>query len=284
MKHWFTELKSIASHQQLMWTVIGVAIVVALAVFGWSNYTQSQTAKAAAPTDDAMKTFQAQVSVPGETPTPDELTYSDEKNKYSDAEKKFLAVASQYGRTRPGEIARYYAALSEIKLKDYSDAERNLKQMDSSGDPNLAALAKFQLAGAYDKEGKSSEAAQLTQQLADKPTIFVPKALVLLTLADHYSKTDPSPQAAKLYNQVKVEFPDAAQQAEQGFLVDLAQPARRSSRSAAQGPGPIPRHLDLDRAGVAAQHRLRTSAVTECRNRPRPGRVSRNRGARSSPR
>jgi predicted negative regulator of RcsB-dependent stress response len=209
-------VESIASHQQLMWTVIGVAIVVALAVFGWSNYTQRQTAKAAAQLDGAMKTFQAQIRVPGETPTPDELTYSDDKNKFSDAEKKFLVVASQYGRTRPGEIARYYAGLSEIKLKKFADAENNLKQMDSSGDPNLAALAKFQLAGVYDQQGKAAEAAQLYQQLADKPTVFVPKALALLTLADHYSKSDPA-QATKLYNQVKLEFPDAAQQADQGL-------------------------------------------------------------------
>ena len=40
--------------------------------------------------------------------------------------------------------------------------------------------------------------------------------MVLLTLADHYRKTDPA-QAAKLYNQVKVEFPDAAAEADQGL-------------------------------------------------------------------
>ena len=209
-------VESIASHQQSLWIIVGAAVVVALAVLGWSSYTQRQTAKAAAQLDDAMKTFQAQIRVPGETPEPGELTYSDEKNKFGDSEKKFLEVANQYGRTRPGEIARYYAALSEIKLQKFADAEKNLMQMDSSGDQNLVALAKFQLAGVYDQESKSSEAAQLYQQLADKPTVFVPKALALLTLADHFSKTDPA-QAAKLYNQVKLEFPDAAQQADQGL-------------------------------------------------------------------
>ena len=140
----------------------------------------------------------------------------DEKNKFGDAEKKFLEASGQYGRTRPGQIARYYAALSEIQLKQYGDAEKNLTQMDSTGDESLAGLAKFQLAGVYDLEGKAPQAVRLYKQLSDKPTVFVPKPLVLLTLADHYRKTDPA-QAAKLYNQVKLEYPDAAEEADQGL-------------------------------------------------------------------
>ena len=209
-------VESVASHQQLLWVVIGAALVIALAVFGWSSYTQRQTAKAAAALDDAMKIFQARVRAPGEPAEPGEVTYVDEKNKFTDSERKFLGVANQYGDTRPGQVARYYAALSEAQLKQFADAERNLTQVSSGGDESLAGLAKFQLAGVYDQEGKGSQAVDLYKQLTDKPTVFVPKPLVLLTLADHYRKTDPA-QASKLYNQVKQEFPDAAAQADQGL-------------------------------------------------------------------
>jgi predicted negative regulator of RcsB-dependent stress response len=209
-------VESVASHQQFLWIVLSAALVVALAVFGWNSYTQRQTAKAAAALDDAMKVFQARIRAPGEPAEPGELTYVDEKNKATDAERKFLQVASQYGRTRPGQVARYYAALSEISLKDFPDAEKNLKQLESGSDENLAGLARFQLAGVYDQEGKASDAVNIYKQLSDKPSVFVPKPLVLLTLAEHYRKTDPT-QAAKLYNQVKQEFPDAAEQADQGL-------------------------------------------------------------------
>ena len=87
-------VESVASHQQLLWVVVTVALVVALGVFGWSSYTKRQTAKAAAALDDAMKVFQARVRAPGEQADPGEITYVDEKNKYGDAEKKFLEVAS----------------------------------------------------------------------------------------------------------------------------------------------------------------------------------------------
>ena len=209
-------VESVASHQQMLWIVVGAALVVALAVFGWSSYTRRQTAKASAALDDAMKIFQARIRASGEPSEPGEVTYVDDKNKFTDSESKFLEVADQYGRTRPGKVARYYAVLSEIQLKKFAEAEKNLKQLDSSADENLAGLARFQLAGVYDQEGKGPQAVDLYKQLTDKPTVFVPKPLVLLTLAEHYRKTDPA-QAAKLYNQVKQEYPDAAEQADQGL-------------------------------------------------------------------
>jgi predicted negative regulator of RcsB-dependent stress response len=208
-------VESVASHQRILWAVVTAALVVALGVFGWSSYTRRQTAKASAALDDAMKVFQARVRTPGEQAEPGEITYVDEKNKFSDAEKKFLAVASEYGRTKPGQIARYYAALSEIQLKQYPAAENNLGQL-SGAEASLAGLARFQLAGVYLQENKDAQAVEIYKQLADKPTEFVPKAMALLALADHYRKNDPA-EAAKLYNQVKVEFPDAATEADQGL-------------------------------------------------------------------
>ena len=211
-------VESVASHPEAAWIVVGAVLVVALAVFGWSTYSRRQTAKASAAFNSAMEVFEARIRAPGEAAEPNEITYVDEKNKFADAERKFLDVATQYGRTQPGQRARYYAALSEEQLQRFDDAEKNLKIVDSSGDESLAGLARFQLAMVYDQEGKGPQAVELFKQLADKPTIFVPKGLVLLTLADHYSKTDPA-QASKLYNQIKQDFPDtpAAQQADQGL-------------------------------------------------------------------
>jgi predicted negative regulator of RcsB-dependent stress response len=208
--------ESVASHQQALWVGVVAALVVVLAVFGWNGYARRQTARASAALDDAMKIFQARIRAPGETPDPVEVTYLDEKNKYTDADKKFLQVANEYGRTKPGQMARYYAALSEVQLKQYAEAEKNLNQVISGGDENLAGLAKFQLADMYRQENKGAQAVDLYKQLSDKPSIFVPKPMAMLALADYYRKTDPA-QAAKLYNQIKQEFPDAAQDAEQGL-------------------------------------------------------------------
>jgi predicted negative regulator of RcsB-dependent stress response len=209
-------VESVASHQQALWIVVTAALIVALAVFGWNSYTRRQTAKASAGLDDGLKIFQARIRTAGEPVDPNEVTYLDEKNKFTDAERKFLVVANQYGRTKPGQMARYYAALCEVQLKLYPDAEKNLGQVVSGGDENLASLAKFQLAEVYQQENKGSQAVDLYKQLSDKPSIFVPKPLAMLALADYYRKSDPA-QATKLYNQVKQEFPDAAEEADQGL-------------------------------------------------------------------
>ena len=212
--------QAVFAHQHQIWVYGGIALLVALAVLGWRFYTQSQTAKGTAALADAMKVYQARIRTAAEPALPDEITYLDEKNKYGDAVKKFTEVANRYSRTRPGQLARYYAALSLEKLNRYGEAENDLKALESSGDESLSALARFKLAQVYDEDGKGPQAVQLYQQLSSKPTLFVPKPVVLLALADHYSGSDPT-QAAKLYKQVKDEFPDtqAAQQADERLQV-----------------------------------------------------------------
>jgi len=212
--------QAVFAHQHQIWVYGGIALLVALAVLGWRFYTQSQTAKGTAALADAMKVYQGRIRTAAEPALPDEITYLDEKNKYGDAVKKFTDVANRYSRTRPGQLARYYAALSLEKLNRFGEAENDLKALESSGDESLSALARFKLAQVYDEDGKGSQAVQLYQQLSNKPTLFVPKPVVLLALADHYSGSDPT-QAAKLYKQVKDEFPDtqAAQQADERLQV-----------------------------------------------------------------
>jgi hypothetical protein len=208
--------EAVFSHQRQIWVYGGVAVLVVLSVLGWRLYTQKQTSRASAALSDAMKIYQARMRAANESAGPDEITYIDEKNKYSDAAKKFTDVANRFPRTRPGPVARYYAALSLEQLERYEEAEKDLKSLESGTDESLAALARFQIAQIYDKTGQATQAIQLYKQLADKPSLFVPKPVVLLALADHYVSSDPA-QAAKLYQQIKDEFPDtdAAQQADQ---------------------------------------------------------------------
>jgi TolA-binding protein len=212
--------QAIFAHQHQIWVYGGIALVVALAVLGWRFYTQSQTAKGTSALADAMKVYQARIRTAAEPAQPNEIAYVDEKNKYGDAVKKFNDVANRYSRTRPGQLARYYAALSLEKLNRYGEAENDLKALESSGDESLSALARFKLAQVYDEDGKGTQAVLLYQQLSNKPTLFVPKPVVLLALGDHYSGSDPT-QAAKLYKQVKDEFPDtqAAQEADERLQV-----------------------------------------------------------------
>jgi predicted negative regulator of RcsB-dependent stress response len=208
--------EAVASHQQQIWIYGGAALFVVLAVLGWRYYTQNQASKASIAVAEAMKVYDARIRAVNEPADPGELTYVDEKNKDADAAKKFNEVADQFPRTSAGRMARYYAGISLEQAERYDEAEKTLKTVESGSDEGLTALARFQLAQIYDKTGRGPQAVQLYQQLEAKPDLFVPKAVVLLALGDHYSTADPA-QAAKLYNQVKTEFPDtqAAQEADE---------------------------------------------------------------------
>jgi hypothetical protein len=215
--------EAVLSHQKLVGIIVTIAVVVGVAIVGWRFYSERQTVKASAALDDAMKIYEARLRAPGEPTEPGEVTYIEEKNKYEDAVKKFAELARNYPRTRPGQVARYYAALCQEHLGRYDEAQKTLKEVEGSGNEDFAALARFQQAEIYDRTGKTEDAIKLYRQLADKPTVFVPKALVLLALADDLSKSNPQ-EAAKLYNQIKKDFPDSNVADEADKRLDLLTP------------------------------------------------------------
>ena len=208
--------EAVLGHQQLTTYLIIAAVVVALGVFGWRTYAERQTVKASALFDEAMKVFQARIRATGETPEPGEVTYIDEKNKYTDAAQKFGDIATKYARTNPGQLASYYAALSLERLGKDSDAKKWLEGLAGSNNEDFAAMAKFELARIDERTGMGDEAVKLLQQLIAKPSVLVPKPVVMLALADHYRQKSPS-EAAKLYQQIKSEYADTpiAEQADQ---------------------------------------------------------------------
>ncbi|HKV03652.1 MAG TPA: tetratricopeptide repeat protein [Candidatus Acidoferrales bacterium] len=209
--------EAVLSHQQLASYILIAAAVIALGFFGWRMYGQRQTVKALAAFDDAMKIFGAPV---GASPAPGEVAYTDANKKFADAQKKFSEVGSKYPRTHPGELARYYAALSFERLDKNDDARKGLQSLANGSDEEVAAMARLELAGLDDRTGQGDEAVKLYQQLIAKPTVLVPKSVVMLTLAGHYRDKNPS-EAARLYAEIKAEYPNTpiAEQADQALAL-----------------------------------------------------------------
>lgn len=212
---WHSSEAVLTHKKALISTAIVVAVIIG-AIFGWRFYTQRQSLKASAEFGAAMQVFQAPVVTPGTPPPPNMLSYSNSSKKYQDALTKFEAVVKRYPRTHAGQLSRYYAGLCFEKLGKDTEAVHWLAELQNSANPDFAALARFELAQMYDREGKSSQAVLLYNELMANPSVLVPKPVVMLALAEHYGQSDPI-QAAKLYNQIKTEYPDtgAADQAGQ---------------------------------------------------------------------
>lgn len=208
--------EAVLSHKKALILVIVIAAIIACGIFGWRFYSQRQSVKAEAEFNDALVIYEALVVGPGQPPQPNEITYSEASKKFQDALVKFQQVIRQYPGTRSAQLAKYYSALCEEHLGKNPQAIKDLTEIESGADHDFAAMARFELAQIYDQIGKSDQAVQLYNELLSNPSVLVPKPIVLLALAEHYKQSNPA-QAARLYNQVKTEYPgtSAADDADQ---------------------------------------------------------------------
>ena len=189
---------------------ISVIVIVGIGLAaGLKYYTDRQEAAANADLGEALATFRAYVGqvTPGQN-QPGEVTYATAQEKYKKALQEFDAIVDKYKmppRPKAVAIALYQAGVCQALLNDQKGAIVTLTLASTEHDAEIASMAKFALAGELVKSGKTTEAAKLYQELADHPTITVPRASALLALADAYRESQPA-KARQIYDQVEKEF------------------------------------------------------------------------------
>ena len=194
--------------KEILNVAIVVVVVVGLAA-GLKYYTDRQEAAANADLGEALTTFRAYVGQP--TPGQNEpagSTYATAQEKYKKALQQFNAILNKYNmlpRPKAVAIARYQAGVCQSLLDDHSGAVLTLTEASQGHDAEIASLAKFALAGELIKSGKTPEGIKLYQELADHPTINVPKASALLAMADAYRGSQPA-KARQIYEQLQKDF------------------------------------------------------------------------------
>jgi len=215
------------SHSKAVAVVLAIALVAGIGYAGWKFYSDRQNLKAAAAMDAAMKVFNAPIRGANQPVEAGEPSYSSESARAQDASQKFLALADKYPRTNSGKLARYYAALCLEDLERQNQALEQLKKIDAGRDKELAAMAQYQMANIYGRTGKTDEAVKIYRALADANSVFVPKPMVLLELADLLRQSKPQ-EAASLYEQLKKDYPNTtvAERAERGL--NMMAPAPKS--------------------------------------------------------
>ena len=201
--------EAVYSHSQAAGILVAVALAAVLVYGGWKFYSDRQTVLASAALDDAMKVYNApirQANVPVEA---GETSYADSQNRAQEASQKFAGVADKYSNTNPGKLARYYQALTLLDLEKQNQAIEALKKVVGGSDKELSAMAQYQMATIYARTGKTDDAIKTYRAVADQKSILVPRALVLLELADLLRQTNPG-EATTLYQQIKKDYPSSA--------------------------------------------------------------------------
>jgi predicted negative regulator of RcsB-dependent stress response len=186
----------------------GSALLAVIVVVGVFMYVRSRQAAASEDFSKALMVYHALV-VDAPPPGYRLPTFKTSDEKYTEAIRQFTDVAEQFGSYSVGKWARYYAALSQRDLGQYAVAEQGLLAITSSGDRDLAAVAKMALAGLYQKTSRTADAEKLYRELEGSPTRMVPKPSVQIALAEMYQKTNPS-QATAIYQQIEKDYPGTA--------------------------------------------------------------------------
>jgi tetratricopeptide (TPR) repeat protein len=176
----------------------GIVLAVCAGALIFWNIENSAAAKALG---DAVDTYTAPLAEPG-MPT-QSGTYATAAERSKAANQQFLAVAQKYGWLPEGKKAHYFAGVTDEDLGQNAAAESELKAAAGAWDRNTSNLAKLALAGLYEKTGRDSQAIDLYNAIAAKPSDTVSTAVAQLDLADLYASQGKQDQARALWAKVK---------------------------------------------------------------------------------
>lgn len=190
----------------LRWVVS--AIVVVLLAIGAFIYWNMQSAAADSALGAALDTYDSPLAQPGAPPEKGAYTAAADRSKA--ANQQFLAVVQKYGWLPQASKAHYFAGITDEELGQNGPAETELKSAAGSWDRNLSNLAKLALAGLYHRTSRDSQAIDLYNALAAKPSETVSANVAQLDLADLYSSAGKQDQARALWAKVKDADKDGA--------------------------------------------------------------------------
>ena len=183
-------------------SAVAIVIVLAAGIGGWF-YLSAQDEKASLELSQAVRTMDTQLRPEGMPAQPDVPSFTSAKERAQAAQKQFQAIVDKYPHTRTADMAHYFLGVNAANLSDNAAAERNFKEVASGGSREVAAIAKFALAGLYSQTNRTKDAVALYQELINKPTASVSKVTAQLQLAELYKNSNQPLDAKRIYEQIK---------------------------------------------------------------------------------
>ncbi|WP_082318248.1 tetratricopeptide repeat protein [Hymenobacter sp. DG25A] len=186
----------VRSNKNLLLGILTVVILAVVGAFGWYTWRNKQDEKAQAALFQAVNYWEAD---------------SVKKAMKGDGQYEGLeAVASEYGSTKAGNLANFYAGAASLKEGKFQQAIDYLQ--DFSSDDELVQARAYALQGDANLElGKTKEAADLYEKAADykaneyfSPSYLLKEAAAL-ELAKDYAG------AVAVYDKILTDYPAAAE-------------------------------------------------------------------------
>ena len=199
----------IRKNQKIL-TTVGVAIVVVVvAVFGYYKWYKAPREMRAAEEMFAAEQYflqgDFQKALDGD-----------------DANRGFISVIDNYGSTKAGNLAKYYAGIANLRLGNYDEAEKWLGKY--SGKDTFTKPIAIMAQGDAEMEKGNTEAAvkqYLSAAKADDNAITAPAALFKAGMG--YLMLGDNEKALDCFNQIKHNYPESTEWAEIDKYIALAE-------------------------------------------------------------
>jgi tetratricopeptide (TPR) repeat protein len=184
--------------------IAAVTLVVAvIAIVGGYSFYEHRSTAAATAFGSAMQIYQTPVASPTQPVPPGTKTYASVKERAAAANTQFVQVAHQYGLTKDGKLANYFAGLTYMEEGQNGPAEDAFKKTASSWDSGLSSLGKSSLAQLYEQTNRDAQAIDIYNDLAKGNSTTFPPTLAKLQLAELYQSQGKTEDARKIYAQIK---------------------------------------------------------------------------------
>lgn len=187
----------IENNQKSLVIVVAVIVVVVLGYFGVSRYYLDPLEKEA-----QTQLFMAEAYF--EQDSLNKALYGDGNNL------GLLDVIDEYGSTKAGNLAKYYAGISFLKQGEYEEALDQLKSFKGK-DHIVAAMALGAIGDVYLEMDKKSEAAAQYLKAARQEANELTSPVFLLKAGQTYELIGDAKKAVEIYNELKKNFPNSTE-------------------------------------------------------------------------
>jgi tetratricopeptide (TPR) repeat protein len=220
------------AHRQKTIAAAVAAVVLVLLIVGGYTFYEHRSDAASTALGQAMQTYQTPLPNAEQPVPPGMKTFPTAAARAAAANAQFVQVANQYGMTKAGKVAEYFAGLTYAELGQNGPAEEELKKVSSSFNASSAALGKMALAQLYQQTNRNSQAIDLYNELSKGSSTTVPPAEAQLQLAALYESEGKTADARKIYTDLKEKDKDS--KGKPGAASQIA--SEKLSPQAAAGP------------------------------------------------